>query len=69
MVPCSVKCFFDIQENRSRGHIVIEVEGHVVCKPHALKRRAVTCMKPKLARIQCVTFFSVPLDYFRITLK
>jgi len=40
--PCNVKGFFDIQEYRSRGHTVIEVWGHVVRKPRALKRRAVT---------------------------
>jgi hypothetical protein len=34
---------------------------------HALKRRAVTCTKAKLARIKYVIVLNVPLDYFRIT--
>jgi len=59
-VPCSVKGFFDIEENRSRGHT--EVYGHVVRKPHTLKRRAVTCTKAKLARIQYVIVLNIHLD-------
>jgi hypothetical protein len=34
----------------------------VVLKPHALKRRAATYTKAKLACIQNVIYFSVPLD-------
>jgi len=41
-VPCSVKGFFDIQECRSRGHTIIDVQSHVVRKPDALNRHAVT---------------------------
>jgi hypothetical protein len=29
-----VSCFFDIYENRGRGHVVVEVQGHVVSRMH-----------------------------------
>jgi hypothetical protein len=44
----NAKSFFDIQEYRSRGHTVIEIQSHVIRKPHTLKCRAVTCTKAKL---------------------
>jgi hypothetical protein len=52
-----------MQQYHSRGHIFIEVESHVVSKLYALKHRAVMCTKPKVARIQYVISFNVPLEY------
>jgi len=45
------KAFFDVQEYRSRGYTVVEVQGHVVRKPPTLKCRAMTCTKAKLTCI------------------
>jgi hypothetical protein len=59
---CSFKRFFDIQVNSNRGNITIEVYGHAVCKRHALKRRAVECLKARLARIQCFILLNVSFD-------
>jgi len=55
--------FFYIQEYRGRGHTDTEVSDHVVHKPHALKRHAVTCTKAKLARILYDIFLDVSLDH------
>jgi hypothetical protein len=63
-VPNSVKVLFDIQENRSLRHIVIEMHGHMARKPHTPKCRAVTCTKAKLTCTFQVLIFNVPLGYF-----
>jgi hypothetical protein len=65
-MPCFIKGFFDIQEYRSCRHVIVEIKGHVVRKPHTLKRRAVTeGTETKLACIKQASFFNVPSDYFQ----
>jgi hypothetical protein len=63
-VPCNNKGFFDMQEYRGRRHIIAEIKGHAIRKPHILHCRAVTCTESKLACIKQASFFNVPLDHF-----
>jgi hypothetical protein len=63
-VPCSVEGFFNIQEYRRCGHIIVEVQGYMIREPHTLKCRALTRTKAKLICIQQVVRVKVPLDYF-----
>jgi hypothetical protein len=66
-VSCSVKGFFEVQEYCSCGHIVVEIQGYMIRKPHTLQGRAVTCTKIKLTCIQQVILVYVLLYYFLVT--
>jgi hypothetical protein len=57
-VPCSVKGFFNVQEYRSCGHIVTEVQGFVIREPSCEVHESQTDC------IQQVVGIKVPLDYF-----
>jgi hypothetical protein len=60
-----VKGSFDIEECRSRRHVVVEIEDHVV-HSHKMECRVVTGTETKLACIKQTTFFNVPLDSFQL---
>jgi hypothetical protein len=64
-VPYFIKVFFDIQEYRSRRHVIVEIKGHVIRMLHTLKCHAVTGTETKLAYIKQASSFKVPLDYFQ----
>jgi hypothetical protein len=54
--------FFDIQQYRSPRHVIVEILGHVVCKPQTLQCYAMLLTETKLTCIKQVSHLIVTLD-------